>query len=406
MYGLLKNGGRIGYVVPSGIYTDLGTKELREMLLNEGNIQYIYSFSNEKFFFVGVHHSFKFTLLGVQKGPQADGFWAAFRFNPRVAIAPDDLPAFLIDSANLIYMRRESLERFSPDSLSVMEFQSRQEYEIAEKVYGDWPLLGEQVADAWNVKFTREFDITNDRELFNTKGQGLPLYEGKMVHQYDAFFEKPQYWLEEDAAARRLASKYKTTSDQLNYLRPRLAFRGIARSTDQRTLITAILPSRVFSEGRSATTIIQQDITLTEQLFLLGCLNSFVLDWILRLKVAANINMFYMYQLPLPRLQMGSAYFEAIVPHAARLTCARPEFADLWYEVMGENWDESKSATDPDERQCLRDEIDAIVAHLYGLSREEFDHILGTFPLVFPNTEEGRKKRKSLLSIYDNWVGK
>jgi len=31
MYGLLRREGRIGYIVPSGIYTDLGTKDLREI---------------------------------------------------------------------------------------------------------------------------------------------------------------------------------------------------------------------------------------------------------------------------------------------------------------------------------------------------------------------------------------
>src|SRR5690606_249798 len=82
VWHLLSREGRLGYVVPSGIYTDLGTKELREMLLDEGNIEYLFSFSNERFFFPGVHHSFKFTLLGVQKGVHSDGFWAAFRFNP------------------------------------------------------------------------------------------------------------------------------------------------------------------------------------------------------------------------------------------------------------------------------------------------------------------------------------
>ena len=51
---------------------------------------------------------------------------------------------------------------------------------------------------------------------------------------------------------------------------------------------------------------------------------------------------------------------------------------------MGTPWDASSGATDPAERQRLRDEIDAIVAHLYGLSRADFAHILGTFPLVFP----------------------
>ncbi|MFC1961367.1 Eco57I restriction-modification methylase domain-containing protein, partial [Chloroflexota bacterium] len=55
MYGLLQDGGRLGYLVPSGIYTDLGTKNLRLMLLDEGHIQYIFSFSNERFFFPGGH---------------------------------------------------------------------------------------------------------------------------------------------------------------------------------------------------------------------------------------------------------------------------------------------------------------------------------------------------------------
>ena len=115
--------------------------------------------------------------------------------------------------------------------------------------------------------------------------------------------------------------------------------------------------------------------------------------------------MFYMYQLPMPRLNPGDPYFDAIVPRAARLTCTRPEFADLWGDVMGETWDDSSGAVDPAERQQLRDEIDAIVAHLYGLTRAEFDHILGTFPLVFPDDDTGYAKRESLLHTYDEWAG-
>jgi hypothetical protein len=39
-------------------------------------------------------------------------------------------------------------------------------------------------------------------------------------------------------------------------------------------------------------------------------------------------------------------------------------------------------ATDPAERARLRAELDGLVAHLYGLTEDEFTHILGTFPLV------------------------
>jgi hypothetical protein len=103
------------------------------------------------------------------------------------------------------------------------------------------------------------------------------------------------------------------------------------------------------------------------------------------------------------RLSPGDPYFDAIVPRAVRLTCTRAEFADLWRAVMGEDWNGSAGATDPAERQRLRDEIDAIVAHLYGLSRADFDHILGTFPLVFPDDDAGWRKRESLLDVYDEW---
>jgi hypothetical protein len=110
--------------------------------------------------------------------------------------------------------------------------------------------------------------------------------------------------------------------------------------------------------------------------------------------------------LPVPRLTPGDPHFDAIVPRATRLTCTRAEFADLWREVMGTDWTDSSGATDPAERQRLRDEIDAIVAHLYDLSHADFDHILGTFPLVFPDDETGRRKRESLLDMYDQWAGK
>ena len=128
-------------------------------------------------------------------------------------------------------------------------------------------------------------------------------------------------------------------------------------------------------------------------------MNAFVLDWVLRQQVAKNVNMFHIYSLPLPRLSPGDPFFDAIVPRAARLTCTRAEFAPLWREVMGTDW--TPDAVLSPHPSVLRNQIDALVAHLYGLTRAEFDHILGTFPLVFPDTPEGQTKRAELLRVYD-----
>jgi hypothetical protein len=398
MYHLLRYKGRLGYVVPAGVYRELGTKEIREMLLSLGHIDYLFNFSNEKGFFPGIHHDFRFSLIGSQKGPQREGFWATFRFNPRVAVAPEDLQEFIADRSNLIFIQETTLSRFSPNSLSVMEFETEHDYQIAGQIYGNWHHLGDQVDGSWNPRFAQEINLTSKRRLFNTRAYGLPLYEGKMMHQYDAFFSEPQFWLEEAVGREAVLGQVSDDGQFLGYQRCRLAFRDVSNATNERTLIAAILPPYVFAGN---TAIVETEVHDRNMLFLIALLNSFCDDYLIRHKINVHVNMFYMYQMPLPRLSLGNPYFDAIVPRAARLTCTRAEFEDLWHKVMGEHWDESKGATDPAERQRLRDEIDAIVAHLYGLSRADLDHILGTFPLVFPDDEAGWAKRESLLDTFD-----
>jgi len=96
--------------------------------------------------------------------------------------------------------------------------------------------------------------------------------------------------------------------------------------------------------------------------------------------ISANINMFYIYQLPIPRLTEKDPQFMPIVDRAARLICTTPEFDELAKEVgLGGH---KKGATDPAERARLRAELDGLVAHLYGLTQDEFAHILSTFPIV------------------------
>ena len=84
--------------------------------------------------------------------------------------------------------------------------------------------------------------------------------------------------------------------------------------------------------------------------------------------------------LPVPSPVTSGAAFRAVVSRAARLICTTPEFDDLAKSVGLKGHQDG--ATDPTERAKLRAELDGLVAHLYGLSEEEFTHILGTFPLV------------------------
>lgn len=58
-FGLLRPGGHCGIVIPSGIYTDLGAKGLRDLLFNHSHIEGLFCFENRKTIFEGVDSRFK-----------------------------------------------------------------------------------------------------------------------------------------------------------------------------------------------------------------------------------------------------------------------------------------------------------------------------------------------------------
>ena len=71
---------------------------------------------------------------------------------------------------------------------------------------------------------------------------------------------------------------------------------------------------------------------------------------------------------------------------AARLICTAPEFDALARQVGLKS--HKDGVTDPAKRATLRAELDAQIAHLYGLTEAEFTHILSTFPLVPRETKD------------------
>jgi hypothetical protein len=70
---------------------------------------------------------------------------------------------------------------------------------------------------------------------------------------------------------------------------------------------------------------------------------------------------------------------------ALRLTCNHAGYAPLWREQLGEVWREAGTAftwpvlSGDDARWVVRAAIDAVVAHAYGLTRDQYAHVLSTF---------------------------
>jgi len=385
-FNLLRNGGQCGIVIPSGIYTDLGTKQLREMLFNQTEITGLFCFENRKAIFEGVDSRFKFVALTFRKSGRTEIFPAAFMRHD-----VEELEHF--PKQGSLPLAVDLIRRLSPDSLSVMEFKNEIDVHIAEEML-KYPLLGEKIEDKWNLVLTREFDMTNDSHLFRTKPEPgyLPLYEGKRIHQFTHQWEDSiRYWVTEKEGRQAILGHDGSDAGQiLDYQKYRFGIRSIGRTTDSRTLIVGPIPNNVFC-GNSILVISRsvpygREMKDAEVIALQAILNSLVVDFYIRQMVSANINMFYIYQLPIPRLTEQDPDFPPIVNRAAKLICTTPEFDDLAREVgLGSH---KNGVTDPTERAQLRAELNGMIAHLYGLTEEEFSHILDTFPLVEPSVKE------------------
>jgi len=374
-FRLLRDGGQCGIVIPSGIYTDLGAKQLRIMLFEQGTIDSLFCIENRRGVFEDVHRMFKFVVLTFARGGHTATFPAAFMRHD-----VGELERFPAEGALPISV--DLVRKLSPDSLSVMEFKQPIDVQIAQKMLR-FPLLGEDVPGKWKLSLTAEFHMTNDSDLFHTAPAPgrLSLYEGKMIWHFDHRLAEPKYWVSEKDARRSLGLTPKA-SVEADYESYRFGVRAVASNTNVRTLIASVVPARMFC-GNSLLTTRDHGLDELETLGLVSIVDSLLVDWLLRQKVTTNINMFFIYQLPVPRLTpRDSATFTALTKRAARLICTTPEFDDLAKSVGLNPPNHKAGVTDPAGRAKLRAELDAMVAHLYRLTEEEFSHILSTFPLV------------------------
>lgn len=384
-FNLLAEGGRCGIICQGSISSDLGAKQLRIQLLEHSVIHSLFGLSNEKYIFEGVHHAQKLCILVFAKGNSTNSFEAAFRINPREAISPDKLGEFFRDNDSHVRIDADLIKSLAPESFSIIEFREQADIDIAKKMLR-FPHLGAHIKGKWNLHLAQELNMTSDSGIFKNKPETgrLPLYEGKMIWQFDHNYSSPRYWVNETEGRRTLLGATRDDGQFLTYQRHRLAFRDVASNTNERTMICTILPKNVFcSHPLPEAIVYTQEASLADyscSVYLAAVMNSFIVDYLLRYRVTMHLTFFFLYQLPVPRLTKFDSEFSLIVRRAARLICTTQEFDDLAKEVgLGSH---VNGATDPIERARLRAELDGLIAHIYGLTEDEFAHILSTFPLI------------------------
>ncbi|HXD71834.1 MAG TPA: hypothetical protein VN615_18340, partial [Gaiellales bacterium] len=127
-----------------------------------------------------------------------------------------------------------------------------------------------------------------------------------------------------------------------------------------RTALVHKAPGLVWPQGGSA------DVA-----FVLGMLCSLPFDWAARRRVEATMSFAILNGLPVPRAPRGH---DRIAHLAARLSCVDERYADFAREVGVE-----VGPMPLDERSDMEAEIDALVAHAYGLSENDLRVIFRDF---------------------------
>lgn len=173
--------GCAGFIVPTGIATDDSTKGYFSHIAQGSRLVSLYDFENRDGIFPGVHRSYKFCLLTLGAARSAD---FGFFFTQTAQLA---------DERRRFTMAAEDFSRINPNTLTCPVFRSRKDAELTKEIYTRMPVLIREARDQepevnpWGLRFSTMFHMSNDSHLFagEPAPDRLPLYEAKMVHQYD-----------------------------------------------------------------------------------------------------------------------------------------------------------------------------------------------------------------------------
>jgi hypothetical protein len=444
---LVRSNGRIGIVVPTGIATEDTNKYFFSSLFDEDRLISLYDFANVENIFPAVDSNKRFCLLTISGSVHISKLPEFIFFATR--------DEHLADARRHFTLSREDLKCLNPNTRTCPLFNTKTDAELNKMVYKRVPLLiNEQTGDnPWGVRFMAMFHMANDSHLFRIKQQlesegyrllgnrffkgdevWLPLYEGKMIWQYDHRFAHT----EEPKRGQKIrgASVHLTTSDhqcpdflaqprywvsreqvdqRLNYSKKYLiGFRDVTGAvTNIRTAIFSIIP-RTGVGHKAPIVFLNKGLNALYASCFLANLNSITLDYLSRQKVSGtSFAYFILNQLPILRpSRYSDDDFMFVLPRVIELIYTAWDLKgiidEIWNDgsedlktIISKQWQENRDKAgghswnppewaeisrigipmppfkwDENRRAVIRAELDAYYANLYGLTRDELRYIL------------------------------
>jgi hypothetical protein len=376
-HALCSTNGRIGLVLPSGFYSDHGAAKLRKMLFETCQVEWIFGFENRKRIF-HIDGRQKFCIVTAQKGKTTKEISTAF-LQTRADAFADPQPVAVPYPLALV-------QTLSPADNALLEVRTGEELQVMHKLSKTGTVLKDLCPSRF--RYVREFDMSNRRglmkpvSLLEERGfrrapvdlwkhgdrWAAPVYQGSMFRQFEPCVGgnstpiSPRYLM--------LASDFAQTERAV--LDFKVAVRRIARNSDKRTLIAAVVPPLPCGD-KAPVLHFANDI---EALAVTAVLNSFAADFFARrICSGTNFDRHHLFRIPIPPLALEVQ--EWLGRLCLELNGTHPLFDPLWQRL---GWSRPAVVENETRQRAARIEtrarIDAVVGALYGLTKQELEVVL------------------------------
>ena len=381
--------GHIGVVLPRSALAAKGSEKFRQTIFDDAErVDVTMLVNNRNWVFPEVHPQYSLGLVSVKHGePEKESIYLRgpyaeeAKFSKGVVKEP---AAFY--SADVLDWNDSASLPLLPTEESVDVFAQLRKA----------PRLDWNVTDQWRARPDRELDATNDKHLMDVDSEECPdgfwpVYKGESFDLWTPDTDIYYAWADPGPVRQRLQSKrlrarnstrsahgefsphHLRDPETLPCFAPRIAFRDVTNRTNQRTVIVCLVPSEVFIANQ-APYLLWPRGDEKDQAFLLGTLSSIPLDWYARRFVETHVNFFVFNPFPIPRPGRDSVLWQRVVQLAGRLACPDERFS-IWADAVGVAY----GSLAVDEKENMIYQLDAVVAHLYGLSEPQLVHIYETF---------------------------
>ena len=432
--------GRAGMVLETAIATGDTTAPFFRKLVETNTLASFLDFENEAKIFPDVTNRFRFAILVVTGGIAVEA--ASFAFSTRHV---HELPTrrFNLHPAEILQV--------NPNSGTSPIFKSRRHAEITINIHRRLKIFWHDDAvdgNLWKVRFSQGlFNMATDSNIFRDedalRSEGwtpegnsfvredtvmLPLYEAKMTRYFDHRFATytgatkaqikkgtlprvtpedhcdpdvtswPQHWVSKSDVDRELAAKW-----QKDWL---FGWRDIAKDTDERTMIVSVIPRA--GVGHTFPLLFS---AIETQACLYANMAALAFDYCARAKLSgSHLTQTLLKQLPVvsPDAYDIAAPWQDNGTLSDWITMRVLELSYTSWSLQGYARDLGDNGPpfqwNEERRAQLRAELDGAYLHLYGLDRDDAEHVINSFFVLRKNEvrQYGEfRTRRLVLAAYD-----